>query len=154
MEYLKTIMAKTSTEAKNVKGRFMKENVMLLQEINELKKQRQFKLGELRHVALQKGNAGEPDRQEQRMQEYNMQHFIIEELKQQILELQSQNNQLKQRRPTNQRPLPLDATATNGDGFDSQMGDGIAGASQSEGAPDGDLAALQNAAQQEAVPEQ
>ena len=52
VEYLKTIMAKTSTEAKNVKSRFMKENVMLLQEINELKKQKQSKLRELRLVAV------------------------------------------------------------------------------------------------------
>jgi hypothetical protein len=87
VEYLKTIMAKTSTEAKNVKGRFMKENVMLLQEINELKKQRQLKLKELRLVGVQKGTHGEPDLEEARMQEYNMQQFLIEELKQQIIEV-------------------------------------------------------------------
>lgn len=36
--YYKDQMTRTSNEAKNVRGRFMKENVILLQEINVLKR--------------------------------------------------------------------------------------------------------------------
>lgn len=100
VEYLKTIMAKTSSEAKNVRGRFMKENVMLLQEINVLKKQRHDKLVELRLVAHANGQTGEPTEQEQRLQELKMQDYMIEDLKHQILQAQAANSQFKQRRAT------------------------------------------------------
>jgi len=50
IDYLKNCMKKTAEEAKNAKGRFMKENVALLQEINELKKQMHQKNNDIRQI--------------------------------------------------------------------------------------------------------
>jgi len=75
-----------------------------------------------------------------------MQQFLIEELKQQILESESHNNQLKSRRLTNNRPLPLE---------NNHMGDGING-SLSEGAGfdeiDGHMESAQPVPEEQDVP--
>lgn len=81
---------------------------MLLQEINVLKKAKHDKECELRIVAEAKGQQGELTEDEQRVKELEMSSYIIEDLKQKILELQSTNNQMRQRRPTQHRPLPIE----------------------------------------------
>lgn len=55
IETLKMSMSKNVSESKHVRSRFMKENVMLLQEINVLKKAKHDKECELRIVAEAQG---------------------------------------------------------------------------------------------------
>lgn len=101
-------MSKNVKESKQVRSRFMKENVMLLQEINNLKTAKHDKECELRIVAEANGQVGELTEDEQRVKELEMSSYIIEDLKNKILEAQSVNNQMRQRRPTQHRPLPIE----------------------------------------------
>lgn len=63
-----------------------------------------------------------------------MQQFMIEEIKEQIIQFEQQNDQMRDRRATNNRPLPLE-TQEQAEAFNSEIGEGIA-ASASEAQPE------------------
>lgn len=81
---------------------------MLIEEINSLVQQKHQKQRDI-SILDQERNAHGNVEEDRRVQEYKMQQMMIEEIKEQILQFEAQNDQLRGRRATNARPLPLES---------------------------------------------
>ena len=118
VNYLRTMLQKDQDVHKKENSKIMTENVQLLQEINDQRKECHALRQKIRHNELQiqelgMGGAGGLDGQGGMFEgdigrELKMQDLQIEELHRQINEVEQQNELLRQRRPAVGQPLPLD----------------------------------------------